>query len=179
MKRLTNLLIVAFACCFMAYMSSCGSSDKKADKETEETTVETESEESEESEEEVSAVACDNDFDYDECVPNIDDAEELTVSVDSDEIDKKIDEFEEMVASFEKIAKDFAEGESDLYTLTQTTEKVQALQHDINTLYKDEMSSEQANRMSKIGLRLTTALTKATVGGKLTDEIMGGLQDLF
>lgn len=172
MKRLTNLMIVAFTCCFMAYMSSCDSSDKKADNETEETTVETEVEEED--------VTCNTDFDYDECVPNLGDAEEEpTVSVDSDEIDKKLDEYEEMVASFEKVAKNFAEGKTDLYTLTTSTEKVQAVQNEINSTYKNEMSAEQHKRMTKLDLRLTAALTKGMGGGKLTDEVMGTLGDIL
>lgn len=172
MKRLTNLMIVAFTCCFMAYMSSCDSSDKKADNETEETTVETEVEE----EDADDAVTCITDVDYDECVPNLDDTEETTVSVDSDEIDKKLDEFEEMVASFEKVVKDFAEGESDLYTLTKSTEKVQAMQNELDSSYKSEMSAEQHKRMTKISQRLTSALTNATLGtGKRTVEVLNDI----
>lgn len=171
MKRLTNLMIVAFTCCFMAYMSSCDSSDKKADNETEETTVETEVEEEDDDD-----ITCITDVDYDECVPNLGDTEETTVSVDSDEIDKKLDEFEEMVASFEKVVKDFAEGETDLYTLTKSTEKVQAMQNELDSSYKSEMSAEQHKRMTKISQRLTSALTNATLGtGKRTVEVLNDI----
>lgn len=145
MKRLSNIVIVFVSCCFIAFMASCKSDKQKI---------------VDDALNDVFNETIDDAFRFDdsELSKEFDvtaEPSETTKSVGSEEIDKILDDFEEVVA----IIDGYSNGRIGPIELHKATEKAHSLQNDLDDSV-EEMSAEQLQRLAKITKRLTTALAE-------------------